>query len=200
MANSSYYYSFYDHNFDRIFYARMYSDRCEFIKKNGERCKRRCCIGIEYCRSHVSLKLHLMIKQSNIPDAGLGLFAKKENANPNIIVFKKGQKICNYEGEILTDEEINERYRGLTAPYAVALNNHEFIDSALERGVASTANTLPNHNNASFAIDNRNKRASIRATRNIKQGEEILLSYGRSYKLPHIEGVSYQTRKYPTLH
>jgi hypothetical protein len=196
--NGSYYFSFYNNQFDRIFYSRMYADRCEYIKKNGERCKRRCCIGIEYCTTHLPMHLHLKIKKSTIPNAGLGLFAYQENSQPNQIVFRKDQKICNYKGEILTAEQINERYHNFTAPYTVGLSRNEFIDASLERGVGSTANTKTQHNNATLSIDNRNHRVSIKASRNIRQGEEIFLAYGNRYHLPHVEGVHYYTKKYAT--
>jgi hypothetical protein len=195
---SSYYFSYYDPQFDRIFHSRMLSSQCQFIKKNGERCKKKCCIGIEYCRPHLTQKKNLQIRKSTIPNGGLGLFAYKEYTADNTIIFKKGDKICEYEGELLTAEQINERYHGLTAPYSVALNQNQFVDSSLERGIGSLSNTKPNHNNASFVIDNRNHKASIKATVNIKQNQEIFLSYGRSYKMPNEENVHYYTRGYNT--
>jgi hypothetical protein len=198
MPNSSYYFNFYNPQFDRIFYSRMYSDRCEYVKKNGQQCKNKACIGIEICRTHLPMQMHLKIKKSSIPNTGLGLYAYEENVQPNHIVFRKGQKICSYEGELLTANEINERYHGFTAPYTVGLSKDQFIDASLYRGVGSTANTKPNFNNATLSIDNKNKRVSLKANRNIKQGEEIFLSYGSRYNLPQVENVHYYTKNYPT--
>jgi hypothetical protein len=197
---ASYWFSFYDPNFDRIFYSRMYSSRCTFIKRNGEQCKNKCCIGIELCRTHVTIEKHLQIKKSTIANAGLGLFAYKINSGQNDIIFKKDQIICDYEGEEIDEDELRHRYHQYTAPYCIQIANDEYLDSALERGIGSLANNKPHHNNAKFCISKRNgqSRVTIKATQNIRQGNEIFIAYGLGYKLPHIEHVNYYSKKYPT--
>ncbi len=59
------------HHFD----AQMHTMRCEYVKKNGERCKNNVIIGQPYCWIHERVGKHLKIAKSLIPDAGLGLFA-----------------------------------------------------------------------------------------------------------------------------
>jgi SET domain-containing protein len=201
ISPSSYWFSFYDADNDRIFHSRMFSGRCQYIKANGQRCKRRCCIGIELCNTHLPMEKNLQIRQSNIANAGKGLFAHREGAQPNAVIFKTGQKIINYEGEHLDGDELNERYQMLTAPYGVQTGNHdEYIDSALERGVGSTANTgIQKANcNCELAADVRNHRVSIKALKPIRQDEELLLYYGRDYRMD--EGTRYHKKPYNTLY
>jgi hypothetical protein len=98
---------------------------------------------------------NLEIKESTIENAGLGIFAYKpannrQNGN-NIPVFSpngngvNSKKIINeYIGEIVTEEELENRYGGddFTAPYAYRFSaaRDELIDPALIRGVGSLAN------------------------------------------------------------
>ncbi len=137
---SSYYFSFYDNHFDRIFYGRLLSGRCLANTVKGVRCKRRCVIGFEYSRDHLVTEKWLQIRRSTIEGAGLGLFAHEENAPPNTIVFEKGDTICQYNGEHLSRDEIIGRYANFTAPYGLGLSANEFIDGAIERGIGSLAN------------------------------------------------------------
>ena len=178
LAPSSYYFSFYDPQFNRIFYSRMVSGRCRANTKRGTQCRKRCCIGIEYCHSHLPIVKKLTIKKSTIPNAGQGLFAHKENGANNEIIFRTGQTIIPYEGEIIDNDERYERYREYTAPYGLQINENEAVDAATHRGVGSLANRNPGHNNARFTIDNRNHRGVLKATRNIRQDQEIFVSYG----------------------
>jgi len=197
---SSYYFSFYDDHHDRIFYGRLSSHRCSFIKTNHQQCKKRSVIGFEYCTSHLTKAKHLQIRKSTIPNAGKGLFAYLENSPNNSIVFRNGDTICQYNGEHISREELMNRYQGKTAPYAFQLNQNEMIDSALDRGIGSLANTKANHNNARFSINNQNHTVSIKATKNIRNGEEIFIPYGRSYRFPQQEPFDYKTKPYPSLY
>jgi cyclophilin family peptidyl-prolyl cis-trans isomerase len=167
------------------------SDRCEFIKKDGERCKLKTIIGTPYCHIHLKYEYHLTIKKSNLQNAGKGLFAFNNKKGINDIVFKKGDKIIEYKGELISNEELTERYNNFTAPYALQINKNEYQDCSCNRGVGSIANTYPNHNNSTFTIF-RNK-AFIKATKNIRNNEEIYVSYGKSYHLDE-ENVKHETK------
>jgi hypothetical protein len=175
------------------FRTQVQSLQCQDTAKTGKQCKRRSVIGSPYCSAHLAYKHHLKIEESNITNAGKGLFAVDPlSSNPNDIIFKKGSNIVEYTGEIINGEELNDRYQDKTAPYTVQLNKDKFIDGAKIRGVGSLANTKPNHNNATISVYR--SKASIKASKNIKNGDEIYLSYGRSYRLKE-PGVSHETTK-----
>lgn len=55
---------------------RQTSERCEYIKQNGERCRLRTRRSF-LCWHHQSKQDGVRIKKSGIPNAGLGLFADK---------------------------------------------------------------------------------------------------------------------------
>jgi SET domain-containing protein len=200
IGQSCYWFSFYDPDGDRIFHSRMFSGRCESTKANGQRCKRRTCFGIEYCNSHLVKEKKLQIRQSNIPNGGKGLFAYKEHGQPNEIIFKTNQKIINYEGEIISAQDLIDQYGQNTGPYAVRMSNDEYVDSALLRGVGSIANTGIQRNNCNcqLSVDFRNRRVLIKAIKNIRQGQELLLYYGDLFNL--YEGTRYQVKPYDTLY
>lgn len=156
--------------------------------KAGARCKRRCVIGSPWCSTHLSYKHHLKIKPSLISNAGKGLYACDPlNSTSNAVLFKKGETIVKYHGELINLETLNERYDHHTAPYTVQISANSYEDGAKTRGIGSLANTNPGHNNATFSIYQ--GRASLKATKPIRNGEEIYLSYGRAYKLnePDVE-------------
>eukprot|EP01041_Mallomonas_annulata_P006400 gene6400-12940_t len=114
------------------------------------------------------------------PVSGKGLFAIDTKKAPNEVIFKKNSKIIEYKGNLITDEDKNDRYLDNTAPYTVQIKRDLNVDCGCKRGVGALANTRPHFNNSTLSVF-RNK-AFIKATRNIKNNEEIYLAYGRSYK------------------
>lgn len=166
---------------DEVHYrTQVKSLQCIDHTKNGSRCKRKCVIGSPYCCTHLAYKHHLKIKPSNIPNSGKGLFSiDPMSADPNEILFRKGDTICKYHGEIIDHAELVERYSNKTPPYVVGISANRFEDGAKTRGIGSLANTNPGHNNATLSIYRGS--ASLKATKNIRNGEEIYLSYGKEY-------------------
>ena len=75
-------------------------------------------------------------------------------------------------------DALRERYGEHTAPYAVAKQKGLSVDAALVRSAASHANHDARRPNCRFGISRDNKVVII-ATRNIMNGEEILLNYNR---------------------
>ena len=175
-------------NDDLFFEANVQCMQCKGKSKNGNRCKRRVCIGTPFCWQHLASEKKLKIKESNIPNAGKGLFAWNPK-NPNDVIFKRaratrfqntpGQKIIEYAGELIDEEELNERYSNQTAPYGIEINNDRYEDAALIRGIGAIANHS-RRNNARFDVSR--NRIILRATKNIKHNEEILVNYGRNYR------------------
>jgi SET domain-containing protein len=142
-------------------------------------------------------ELNLKTDKSNIENAGLGLFVvKNKNDNPNEPIFKKDEKIVEYNGDKITKQQLNQEYGNYTAPYAIELNQNTVIDSAGKRGIGSLINSGRNTypNNCKFSIDNRNSKVNIKATRNIYAGNELYIPYGHSYKFN--ETTRYETKNY----
>lgn len=179
---------------DEVHYrTKLMSIECEETTKKGKRCKRKCVIGSPYCYTHLAYKHHLTIKESTVANAGKGLFAVDPmSSDNNDIIYKKGETIVKYFGEIINLNELIERYADKTGPYVVQMSQNKYMDGAKKRGIGSLANTLPNHNNATLSVSHNS--VSLKATKNIKNGDEILLSYGRGYKLNE-DGVDFQTKR-----
>jgi hypothetical protein len=161
------------------FDGQLISEQCVAINKNGSRCKNNVVIGVDMCHVHKKSILHLTIKKSNIPNAGSGLFC--HDPKNKGIVFKKGNKICDYNGEIIDNSVLNERFHNGNADYVVQLYNKLYEDASLRRGIGSLSNRSK-HVNARLSIK-KNNQAQLLATKNIRHGDEIYIGYGRSYRL-----------------
>ncbi|RZK26948.1 MAG: hypothetical protein EOO43_01205 [Flavobacterium sp.] len=136
-------------------------------------------IGSAFCSAHLAFNHHLKIKASTIPNAGLGLFAIDPlNSNSNEVLFRKGVTIVKYMGESINEAELKRRYGNHTAPYGVQISQDRYEDGARIR---SLANTKPGYNNAILSIYRGH--ASLKATKKIRNGDEIFVSYGRAYKM-----------------
>ena len=179
---------FHNEDEDIYFDCNLVSLQCEANNKQGHQCGRRCVMGLPYCWTHLASVAHLKIKPSTIPEAGKGLFAWIPGGVLNqTVVFRKGETITEFFGEILTAEELVERYGHETAPYAARFRNDEYIDPACERCAASMANNARGtqfRNNASFSPDYRNNKLNIKCSvATIKHGQEIFLAYGNAHRM-----------------
>lgn len=175
------------------FRTNLESIRCKDKLKNGAQCKKRTVMGSSHCYLHLLYKHSLRIKQSELLNSGLGLFAMDPmNSDGNAIIFKKGATIIEYDGEIIDLEELESRYDDKTAPYTVKISKDVYEDGAKFRGVGTLANTYAGHNNATLSVYR--GRAKLKATKNIRNGDEIYLSYGRAYQLNEPD-VEHSTKK-----
>jgi SET domain-containing protein len=123
----------------------------------------------------------LKIKESQIPAAGMGLWAEKD--------FKRGESIVKYDGETITWKECNRRNMAQEGYgcYYLFINKRKCVDAQYSTWAQGRyANDAAGfhrieglRNNARYEI--RKGEAYIIASRNIKAGEEILVSYGRAY-------------------
>ncbi|HOV10483.1 MAG TPA: SET domain-containing protein [Bacteroidales bacterium] len=123
----------------------------------------------------------ISIKPSQIPGSGLGLWAAKD--------FKKGDVIVKYDGDKISLKECERRNQNQEGygGYYLTLSKNRIIDAQYtlwaEGRYANDAAGLTRikglRNNAKYQLIKRE--AFIVASRNIKAGEEILVSYGRSY-------------------
>ena len=167
------------------FTGQLDCDRCTYIKADGQRCKRNVCIGLPVCTTHLPYRFKVKIATSLIPNSGKGLFAYKIGADDNAIVFKKDETICPYDGEIIDQSTLINRYGEYTAPYGLLTKSNppRYEDAATHRGVGSLINHLPSKKNCKLTVNNQTGKALIKATKTIRQGEELYVSYGRDYKM-----------------
>ena len=123
----------------------------------------------------------LNIKKSQIPSAGQGLWAEKD--------FKRGEIIVKYDGDKITWKECerrNEAQEGYGG-YYLYISKRNCIDAQYTNwaqgryanDAAGLCRIEGLRNNARYEIIK--GEAFIKASRNIKAGEEILVSYGRGY-------------------
>ena len=121
----------------------------------------------------------LEVKKSNIPGAGKGLFVNRD--------VKKGERIVEYLGEIITWKECDIRAERDEGGYVFYVNRKKCIDAfhmpeALAR-FANDANGLIKEkgitNNCKYEIYKNT--GWITSTKDIKAGSEILVRYGFEY-------------------
>lgn len=172
------------------FECNLESRRCQYTNPTtNRRCGRTVVIGLPNCWQHTLLNDNLRIKESNIPNAGKGLFALDKKAPANKVIFKPREKITNYEGQLLTKEQSFDRYGDKTAPYGLLLNDRYDIDSACSRGIGA----LINHSrrpNAAFVTNRQG--AKVVALKRIRNNQEIFANYGRAYRFN--EPVTFTTK------
>lgn len=175
----------------RTFSCAMESRKCEF-----EGCNRRTRKALPYCFWHQRSVLHLIIKKSKIPGAGLGLFACGNTEHKGGVVFKKGDVVALYArkgsatrptiGEWMDNETGSDRYgECLTAPYGVdSPGKLKFVDTACQRSIASYANGALSADKANTTPEwqQRGRNLVLVAKRNIHDGEELLWWYGNDYR------------------
>jgi uncharacterized protein len=119
------------------------------------------------------------VKKSKIPGSGKGLFTK--------IDFKKGARIIEYLGEIITEKELDERAEKDIYGYAFYVSKKKCIDAYYTPNeLARFANDAKGitrvkgiNNNCCYEIYK--NRGWIKAEKDIKAGDEIFVSYGAEY-------------------
>ncbi len=179
--------------------AILNAQRCLGHSKNGQRCKRKCIIGFEYCPTHLESIKKLKIKTSTIPNAGKGLFVSDKTKGPNDIVFRNNDKIVVYNGVLKSMEQKQQQYGNHTAPYGMIIpGTNNIIDAGDKRGVASLVNHKAfTYANTRFKEIRENHRAvgiEIVAKQNIKNGSELFSTYGNAYRFN--EPTRYSTKPY----
>lgn len=121
----------------------------------------------------------LVIKKSTIPNSGKGLFTKRD--------IKKGERIVEYLGETISWKECDERAERDEYGYVFYISRKKCIDAfhtpeAIARyanDAAGLTKIAGKKNNCIYEIYD--KRGWITASKNIKAGEELFVSYGAEY-------------------
>jgi SET domain-containing protein len=121
----------------------------------------------------------LLVKKSQIPDAGLGLFTSR--------AIREGNRIIEYRGEIITWKDYKKRVEDDKDGYLFFVNNKRCIDAyATPQYKARYANDAEGlsrvpglRNNAIYQIFG--DKCYIVADRDIRAGEEIFVEYTDEY-------------------
>ena len=120
---------------------------------------------------------HLVVKKSNLPSAGKGLFTRK--------AIPKGTRIIEYKGKITTWKDVkhDEGSNG----YIFYVKRYHVIDARFHKNsLARYANDAKGlkkvkglTNNSEYEVEG--LRVFIDAARDIPAGGEILVAYGKEY-------------------
>lgn len=123
------------------------------------------------------------IKKSQLPKAGKGLFVKQE--------YRRGDIICEYEGEFIPWSECEKRAQKGYEGYVFFISKNRCVDAYFTpwamgrfandaRGIGRVSGLT---NNAQYEIKRRNgeQRVFIVATRTILPGQEVFVHYGLDY-------------------
>jgi uncharacterized protein len=123
----------------------------------------------------------LSIKTSQLPSAGMGLWAEKD--------FKRGEIIVKYDGEKITWKECERRnlaqegygcyYLFISKNKCIDAQHTTWAQGRYANDAAGLVRKAGKRNNSKYEIIK--GEAFIKATRNIKAGEEIFVSYGKGY-------------------
>lgn len=186
---------FYFHSPNTEWDKQLTGHQCEANSINGNRCKRKVVIGLPLCYQHTASIYKLKVKKSNIPNAGMGIFAMDKTKGENDIVFKKDKLICPYFGEIIDGEELRRRYGKYLAPYGIKIKNETYMDGALQRGIGSILNHK-NNRGSNCKFSNNYKTINIKSIKNIRNGDELFVNYGDEYDMSNpIKYKTYNSRK-----
>ena len=112
------------------------------------------------------------IKKTNIDKKGLGLYAAQN--------IKKGTKIINYIGKIITKKqtEQSQKYDNAKPIYLFNLNNRYDLDGDYSFNTARLINHSCSNN---CEYDGKGLKLWVTAIRDIKKGEELTCDYGFGY-------------------
>ena len=125
-------------------------------------------------------KIKLVVKKSQLPGAGKGLYTKE--------FIEEGTAIVEYKGEIIDDKESERRAEEEDIyGYMFFINKKRCIDAYhTPQHVARYANDARGiarvkglKNNSDYEIVK--KKCFITATKDIQPGEEIFVDYGKEY-------------------
>jgi hypothetical protein len=125
---------------------------------------------------------YLYISASQITNAGKGLYT-------SIDIYKE-ETIAIFEGEILSEEEVQKRVDEDEDQYFIAMLDGRILDSKRVECFAKYANDAAAlsssafKNNSKIIIDD-DGNICLTATKKIKSGQEIFCSYGKRYWKKH---------------
>lgn len=121
----------------------------------------------------------LTVKTSQLPNSGKGLFTTT--------AIKKGEKVIEYQGEIIDWKEYEKRVELNRDGYLFFINKKKCIDAfntpqykaRFANDAAGLGKVKGLKNNCVYEIEG--DKCFIVATKNITEGEEIFVSYSKEY-------------------
>jgi len=134
--------------------------QCLGKRADGRQCSRRSCIGTPFCWTHARQLVGVQVK--DYPGMGKGVEAvgkgsarerRQEQAGATggvrkPVVFKAGDFIMPYTGEVLSKEEYDRRYvtgrDDSMAEYVIVDGAKRFVDAACQRRLSGIVNTVTN--------------------------------------------------------
>lgn len=155
--------------------------------KGTVQCSLNTCERYPYCWIHLRSKEGLKVQNSNIPHAGRGLFATKN--------FRKKERVAKYSGH-LRDRPVDNN------DYVFQVSKAKFLDAEDKENHAGRFINDPKgtgkNPNVRFSktrrvYDDPTKRKNSKdrryyvpmvANRNIRKGQELLVSYGSQFWKP----------------
>lgn len=162
---------------------------CNAKKADGGKCKRKTCVIGPMCWQHTQRKYKVRVKPAKY---GMGLFAEKIGGKKGEIIFKEGDFICWYSKTLENPPAVKDNvqveyglgnraaihnpYKTNDFPgrYANDCNDIEKVKKGeVEYGRGCT--------NAFLHRNVKEGKARVYADKTIKQGEEVLVSYGKGY-------------------
>ena len=155
----------------------MGSQRCTADTKARCWCKARTKHGC-LCWVHRAARDGTRIKDSAVAGAGRGLFAARD--------FAKNEVVARYTGDLINTAEGRADGEGFGGShYVLELSEQLAIDAArtntADGRLINDARGSNRRANVRFVANQRAKTVTIRTTRRVREGEEFLLSYGRSF-------------------
>lgn len=122
----------------------------------------------------------LSIKKSNIPNAGMGLFAAKNFIKNEYITYYDGEKISRETAILRKSQNKHSHIRSIfIMGECVDGYTGETINS--KNGAASLVNDGRNSMKNNARLESRSSIIWLRANQDISKNEEILCSYGNTY-------------------
>lgn len=147
------------------------TQRCTAENKRGTQCGSRTAKG-QYCWTHLRAIEGVRIKLSSILGAGFGLHAARN--------FQLGEHIADYTGDRLSLRNASDG-----GPYCLQMTQREAIDAARTNSASGRWANDPRGSghppNASFVVNTRRRTGRLIASRAVRKGEEIYVSYGPTY-------------------
>ena len=157
------------HQFSTI----VVSVRCKAIGRDGNRCKHKTIRG-ELCWQHLKKEKGLRIKKSDIPAAGMGLFAAKPFPEGAVVAPYTGDTIVSHDKKFGDNYTLQIKKRPPTYISARRSNTGEGRYANDKRGGRD-------NNNSDLLYNTRTRKAYLKATDDIATGDEISTVYGNAY-------------------